>query len=86
MLKLLLTTAYYEENFFVLQCLAFVVDDSNLRIPWQVTETQKTVSGQSPLLQVTSSISKASKVTLPVPNNFTNTTTGNLLLSHALPC
>lgn len=44
MLKLLLTTAYYEKNFFVLQCLAFVVDDSNLRIPWQVAETQKTVS------------------------------------------
>lgn len=47
MLKLLLTAAYYEENFFVLQCLAIVVDDSNLRIPWRVTETQKTVSGQS---------------------------------------
>lgn len=75
--KLLLSTVYYEENFFVLQCLALVINYFNLRTSWGAKEVQKNLISRENLWlpQVRNSVPKDSKITLSVTNNFINTAT-----------
>lgn len=69
----------------MLQRLALVVHDFNLRTSWRARVVQKSLISRQNLLllRVRSRISKDSKVPLSVTNSIINTATGHLLLSLA---